>query len=155
MTNEATPEATAFSNALTKLADTLQHSQIKIAAQTTIINVGAPVHGKVIGESITMNVNGPGQAIGKSINMSIGDTSGLVAERDSVVQELRDAIEALKTTKPPKSWIDGLLKRAGTFSNAAVLAAVSAASATATTYFLGPKPQPQASCPRRFSDRAF
>ncbi|MDJ0278822.1 hypothetical protein QLH51_18680 [Sphingomonas sp. 2R-10] len=123
----------ALAKALEKIASEMESNPAPVIGEQ-IIMTGNPGSGPMIGKSIIIdNVSGnSGSVVGQSI---VIDASTSAAETQ-LVAELREAAASVRGGNAPKTWVGGLIKRAGDFAGKTISGAtVAAAGELAKTAF--------------------
>jgi len=122
----------SLSEVLSKLADHIERAPANLTGVSVSVFAGAG--GPVTGLSVTATGGGPGtRTTGLSVTVDHGRYK---ADANSLVADLREAAEAAKSAKPPKSWLTGLLSRAGALGNDALKVAIATATAEIMKHYV-------------------
>lgn len=120
-----------LSNTLALLAQHIESAPARLVGASISVTGGGG--GSATGLRISVGAGAPGtKVVGMSVSVSEGDYHSQAAE---LIKDLREAAEAAKNSKPPKSWIYGLLDRAKNLGNRAIETGVLTASAKIAEHY--------------------
>lgn len=114
-------ELANLAEALDRIAAEIEANPGPIIGQK-IVAVGGAEGGTVIGLHAVATGGGNGGTVIANY-VSVSNTTGRNPDETQIIKELRDAAAAVRGGSAPKSWITGLLQRAGGFVGKAVSAA--------------------------------
>lgn len=112
-----------LASALENLAGVIARTPCSVTGMSVSV-VAGPGSGSVTGMSVSVTA-GPGQKgsiVG--LNVSVG---GGPDPQASIIQELREAAQAVRAATAPKSWLDGLVARVKAIADRAIDATAIAA----------------------------
>lgn len=115
----------ALASALEKMALELEANSGTVIGEQVIVT-GAAGSGPMIGKSIIVdNVSGnSGPVVGQSIVVNASQDT----PESQIITELREAAATVRSGTAPKSWVGGLLKRAGDLAGKTISGATVAAA---------------------------
>jgi hypothetical protein len=113
--------------ALENVAKALEQNPSPIIGQKVTAVAGPGSTGSVIGMKVVAT-SGPGGGTVIGNKVSVVATGQRDLSETKLIQELLEAAAAVRKDQAPRSWISGLIDRAGALGNAALNAVVAAAA---------------------------